>query len=194
MIIHPYRDPPLAIPGTRILETTLGVVGMSVVDPLEPRRRWEVQGLYLPVAGRALGGIRAKVIDQKGFVSFCNQRDLEVMLGVAMPGQYCLWSGSEYLDPIDPNWFGFCCDDEDLLDDLFEREMFLRVQSPSGVLHSPLDIERRVHLDKQNDVEETYVFMQDCDPETGLFPDARFETLTRRWIRSERSKVRWERL
>jgi hypothetical protein len=169
-------------------------VGAHLDDPLEPRRLWEVQGVYLPVLGRALGGIRAKVIDQKGFVSFINQRDLEVLLGVTRPGQYCLWSGAEYLDPIDPGWFGFCADEEDLLDDLYEREMFLRVQTPGGVLINPENLERRVHLDRLNDVEDVFIFMQDCDPETGLFPDTRFETLTRRWIRSERSKVRWERL
>jgi hypothetical protein len=41
-------------------------------------------------------------------------------------------------------------------------------------------------------VEELLVFFSDVDPDTGLFPDPRFETLHWRWIRAERRRVRWE--
>ena len=107
MIINPYRNPPQAIPGTRMLEETLGVTGARVPDTLNMQRIWEVQGLYMPVGGRALGGVRAKLTDQKGFVTFCNQRDLEVLLGDAAPGTYCAWNETEYVGPDDENWFGF---------------------------------------------------------------------------------------
>jgi len=193
MIINVYRNPPTAIPGTRLLETTLGIVGTRIPDPDNARRVWEVQSLYLPLHGRAIGGVRTKLVDQKGFVTFCNQRDLEVMLGVGRPSEYCIWAGDEYVAPDDERWCGFCCDDEDLRDDLFEREMFLRAQMPSGVLSSNLDIERCVHLEKGDDFEELHVLLGDMDFDTGMFPDSRFETLERRWMRSERRRVRWER-
>jgi len=79
--------------GTRMLESTYGLDRVQIPDPKTPGRLWRVQGLYLPVHGRALGGLRAKLEDQKGFITFCNQRDLEVILGLGAPGQYCPWSG-----------------------------------------------------------------------------------------------------
>jgi len=197
MLLNPYRDRPSSIPGTRMLEGTFGVVGTRIPDPDNLLRFWDIQGLYLPLKSRAIGGIRAKLVDQKGYVTFCNQRDLEVLLGVGTPGRYCNWSGQHYVDPDDPEWFGFCCDEEDLLDDLYEREILLRAQSvhTGGILYPTpdFDINRRVHLGKNNDVEDHFVLVQDIDPETGFFPDTRFETLQRRWIRSERVRIRWER-
>jgi hypothetical protein len=196
MILNPYRDRVTALPGTRILEALTGVEGVRVPDPQNMFRMWEVQTLYLPIAGRALGGIRAKLVDQKGFVTFCNQRDLEVLLGFGTPGSFCPWSGTRYVSPDDSEWFGFCCDEEDLRDDLFEREMFLRAQTPGGVLISApgFDLTRRIHISATYDAEEVFVFLQDMDPETGFFPDTRFETLERRWARSERERIRWERI
>lgn len=193
MLINAYRERPAAIPGTRLLEATFDMIGTRLPDPQQPERVWEVQGFYLPIHGRALGGIRAKFTDQKGFVAFCNQRDLEVLLGIGVPGKYCAWAGAEYVGPDYEEWFGFCCDEEDLKDDLFERELFLRAQLAGGVLTTDCVVERRVHLSKNNDHEELFVVVQDFDPETGIFPDLRFETLERRWARAERSRLRWER-
>jgi hypothetical protein len=200
MLINLYRDRPAVLPGTRLLESTFGIVGHRIPDPYNMRRVWEVQGLYMPIDGRTLGGIRAKMTDQKGFISFCNQRDLEVLLGMGVPGEFCPWAGGRYLGPDQEGWCGFCCDDDDLLDDLFDREMLMRLQVPGGVLVpdaglslSCFDIERRVHLGGGNDVEDRFVLLGDYDPESGTFPDTRFETVERRWIRSERKLVRWER-
>jgi hypothetical protein len=192
MLINVYRERPAVIPGTRLLETTLGIVGMRIPDPQNMRRVWDVQGVYLPLPGRALGGVRTKLVDQKGFVTFCNQRDLEVMLGLAAPGDYCPWSGGEYAGPDYEEWIGFCADEDDLLDDLFERELYLRAHTQSGVLSGAYDIERRVHLGKNNDCEDVFVLVGDYDFDTGLFPDVRFETVERRWSRAERRRVRWE--
>jgi hypothetical protein len=194
MIINVFRDRPLVIPGTRLCEATFGIVGARIPDPHNVQRIWEVQSVFAPLEGRALNGVRTKLIDQKGFVGFCNQRDLEVLLGMALPGTYCPWAEEEYVGPEDEGWFGLCCDDEDLLDDLYEREMLLRAQVPGGVITTDYDIERRVHLDKNDDHEELFVLLGDYDMETGMFPDQRFETLERRWIRSERRRVRWNRI
>lgn len=193
MLINVYQQRPAVIPGTRLLQETLGVVGASVLDPRNTTRQWEVQGLYMPISGRALGGIRVKLMDQKGFITFCNQRDFEVLAGMAAPGDPIRWREDEYVGPEDRDWFGLCCDEEDLLDDLYERELFLRAELPGGLLVPGMETERRVHTSAGNDCEELYIVTQDYDPETGLFPDSRFETLERRWIRSERRRVRWDR-
>lgn len=193
MLINVYQQRPAVVPGTRLLQETLGVVGASLLDPSNAARRWEVQGLYAPINGRALGGIRVKLMDQKGFVTFCNQRDFEVLVGLAKPGDPIHWREDEYVGPDDRDWFGFCCDEDDLLDDLYERELFLRAELPGGLLVPGMETERRVHLTAGNDCEELYIVTQDYDPVSGLFPDTRFETLERRWIRSERRRVRWDR-
>lgn len=194
MLVNVYHRPLAAIPGTRLLEETFGIVGVRLPDPHDKKRTWMVQGLYQPVRGRVLGGVRAKLTDQKGFITFCNQRDLEVMLGMASPGDDCLWTDTEYVSHADRNWLGFCCDEDDLLDDLFEQEMFLRTHAPGGILYPGLEFERRVHVGHNNDCEELFSLFTDVDPDTGFFPDRRFETLERRWTRSERRRVRWERI
>lgn len=195
MLLNPYRDRPAVIPGTRFLESTFGLIGGRVPDPHNPMRVWEIHGLFSPLPGRAIGGVRIKLVDQKEFVTFCNQRDFEVLLGMGVPGRLCPWLDAPYVSWDDPEWCGFCCDDEDLLDDLYEREMLLRgFMPPPGVLIPGYDIERKVHLDKNRDTTELFVLLGDVDPETGLFPDTRFATVERRWMRAERAPVRWEKM
>jgi hypothetical protein len=192
LLINVYRDRPVALAGTRLLEAQLGIEGVRFTDPLDARRSWQVENIYLPVPGRAIGGIRAKVRDQKGFISFCNQRDLEVLLGYAKPGELCPWLDDGYVGWWDTDWVGLACDDEDLRDDLYEREWMWRSQLPLGVLTPDCEIARRVHLGHHYDVEDLFVLLGDVAPETGEMPDTRFETLERRWMRAERMRVRWE--
>lgn len=191
MITNVYRDRPNAYPGTRVLEQDYGVVGHALLDLKNMQRIWTLIRLYAPVEGRAVGGLRAKLVDAKGFITFCNQRDLEVMLGLGHPGEPCLWGKGRYVGSDDPDWFGFCCDDDDLLDDTLEHELAYRARVPGGVLVPPLEIQRRVHMDEAYDFEETLVFLSDVDPQTGYYPDTRFETLERRWARSERRRMKW---
>lgn len=182
------------IPGTRLLEDPLGLQGTYVMDYAEPDRRWTIQWLLAPVRGRFLGGIRAKLIDEKGFISFINQRDLEVSLGHAKPGDYCPWCGTDYASPADDEWLGLCCDTEDLQDDLFERECWLRQQLNQPWLPTGLEIKRHLHLDERNDVEELNVLLGDINRLTGEYPDSRFETVLQRWSRVERNPIIWRRL
>lgn len=191
MIINPFKYRPQTIPGTRILEDTFGVVGFQYVDPTQPERIWTLQYLLAPIPGRALGGIRARFIDSKGFVSFCNQRDLEVMIGMAAPGDWCPWLDDRYPGPGDPAWYGLCVDSEDLLDDLHDRELRLREQYPEA-LPSNLEIYRRVH-DDGTDREELHTLLWDADRISGMSPDPRLETLEHRWVLVERVKLQWER-
>lgn len=199
MLLNPYMEPHRVVPydGTHLLQGDLlnipGLVGREVREPGR-NRLWCIYSLYAPLPGRAVGGIRAKLVDEKGFITFCNQRDLEVLLGVARPGTWCRWLGAEYVDPDHPEWFGLCADDDDLLDDLHERELVLRASTPSGVLMQPLDMMRLIHMSHGSDFEELYILTGDYDRETGYFPDTRLETIEHRWTRSHRERLRWDRI
>lgn len=176
-----------------MMDGELGVEGIQIVDPLDVRRSWQIQpGAYMPIPGRAVGGIRVKLRDQKNFITFCNQRDLEVMLGIAKPGDLCPWLDDGYVGPTDNDWLGMCCDEEDLRDDLFEREWIWRSQQPLGILTTDCEIHRRVHLGHLHDVEDLFQMLGDKEPETDNTPDTRFRTLEYRWMRAERVRVRWE--
>lgn len=190
-MVNPYANKLPTLPGSRVLLEPLGLIGVTLRDLKKPERLWAVTNVYAPIPGRALGGIRVKLQDARGFVSFCNQRDLELLLELGKPGDFCPWTGEEYPELSDRSFYGFCADDEDLEDDLFDREMELRAHAP-GVLPYGLEITRRIHLSSGRDCEELYMMMYDCDPETGYGPDARFETLEHRWTRVERTSLRWE--
>lgn len=190
MLLNPCKTRLSTIPGTRILEDNFGLAGFTYVDPASPERVWVLEYLLAPVPGRALGGIRARLTDDKGFVTFCNQRDLEVMIGVASPGDHCFWAGNPYPGPGDEDWYGLCADRQDLLDDLYDRELRLREQYP-GILPNHLEISRRVHGNDVLDAEELHVLLWDGDPISGYGPDTRLETIERRWARAERTTVKW---
>jgi len=194
MIVNPYaeRQRVITYGGTRMIQETFGLVGAQIQDLKNPQRVWTLQGFYAPCR-RGLGGLRAKFLDQKNFTTFLNQRDLEVLIGMVEPGSYCEWSNKEYPAPYEGDWYGFMMDEDDLLDDLYTREMFLRAQSFTGILMAG-DITRRVHLEDGVDVEELQALLWDTDPETGLTPDTRLETVNRRWSRVERIRARWDRM
>lgn len=192
MLINAYQDPPPVLPGSRMLANTLGVVGREVSDPHHADRVWTIENVYSPAAGRAVGGVRTKVRDQKNVISFINQRDLEVLLGIGRVGRWCAWHSGSYVGPDDANWIGFATDDDDLCDDLYEEELGLRLESP--ILPPGLELTRYVHLTRGTDRLERWIFVQDRHPTTGAVPDRAFSTLLRRWSRSEREVVHWERL
>lgn len=192
MLVNPFTAEGKAqlcpIPGTRILENTLGVLGQSFLGTDRENRIWTVQALYTPVPGRKLGGLRAKVYDQKGFISFCNQRDLEILLGLASPDTYCDWLDQQYAEPTDPEWLGLCVDSDDLLDDLYDRELEARAMYPAGaVLPAGLEFERKIHDGTGNDYIEHLMLINDIDFQAGHGPDLRMETIERRWVSFDRT-------
>lgn len=193
MLLNPFRTTVQAIPGSRILQSELGLVGAVIYEEKAPERPWTIVGVYAPIKGRRLGGIRVKLQDDKGFVTFCNQRDLELFLGIAKPGNLCPWLGTDYPEFESDDFFGLCADEEDLRDDLYDRELELRAQN-TGVLPYGHEVYRLIHLSRKNDHEELYMMLYDCDPETGYGPDPRLVTLPSRWTRIERNKLRWEAL
>lgn len=192
MLLNPFQHSLPVIPGTRMLSEGLGVIGTEISDPVAPGRIWTVVNLYAPVSGRKLNGIRARLQDQKEFVTFCNQRDLEVLIELAKPGDWCKWAGEEYIEPGERGWFGFCMDGTDLTDDLYERELLLRASYP-GVPLSNAEITRRVHPDQGVDCEDLWILLSDTN-ESGYGPDTRFETLYERWQCASRDKLEWRRL
>lgn len=192
MIVNAYskegRDLIVPIPGTHIVAETFGVIGRQFVDPSNQKRIWTVQALYTPVAGRALGGLRAKVFDQKAFFSFVNQRDLEILLNLASPETYCDWLDQDYPEPGDPTWIGLGVDDQDLFDDLLDRELEARaLQPPDIALPSGLSFDRRVHDGAGNDYIETMMLLHDMNMRTGEIPDTCMDTLENRWVSVERT-------
>lgn len=196
MIVNPYSPEGRAllapIPGTHILEDSLGIVGAVFRDPFNLMREWTIRALYTPVASRRLGGLRAKLEDQKGFIAFCNQRDLEVLLEVASPGAYCIWLDDKYVEPGEREWVGLCVDELDLLDDLYDRELEARAQLPRRdmALQPGLNFERRVHDGPNNDFVEHMMLRFDIAEETGIGPDMRLETVDYRWVSVERTHPR----
>lgn len=191
MLLNPYRVTVQAIPGSRILQDSLGLIGATVEDPKEPERFWTIVNAYAPINGRMVGGIRVKLEDTRGFITFCNQRDLELILGLAKPGDICPWLNRDYPSFDEESFYGLCADEEDLRDDLYDRELELRATN-TGVLQFGTELYRRVHLSRKNDHEELLMMTYDCDPETGYGPDPRLGTLSSRWTRVERNRLRWE--
>lgn len=193
MIVNPYtqegRSLIRPLGDTNLLEDTFGLIGTRVIDLHNRFREWTVHALYSPARGRTLGGIRAKLVDQKGFVTFCNQRDLEVLLELASPGAWCQWLGSDYVEPFSDDWLGFCADDDDLVDDLYDRELEARsAYCPNNEpLPDGLNFQRRVHNGLHNDFVEEMLLIWDMCQESGLRPDLRFETVINRWRSVERT-------
>lgn len=195
MLLNPYKTLLEVLPGSRMLRDAfnLGVVGATINDPIRTERVWTVMNIYAPIAGRHLGGIRARLVDQKDFVTFCNQRDLELLLGLARPGQYCAWLDKDYPEFSSPEFFGPCADEEDLDDDLLEREWIVRGMQ-SGVLPYGMELTRLVHFGGSLDFEEMNLMLGDYDRDTGWGPDTRLETVRTRWVAQGKDRVRWSRL
>lgn len=183
MLLNPNTAQLRPLPGTRILEQPLGIEGTTLYDPKEPWRAWTLYCFFAPIATMALNGVRARLVDAQGFSTFCNQRDLEVLLGHGYPNQRCKWLGTRYVDPSDPDWYGLCMDEQDLLDDLHYRELQLRNGSPDPLQQQ--ELVRYVHYDESLDKEERLLLTSDTHYVTGVSPDADFNTLERRWVSVE---------
>ena len=193
MIVNPYtqegRSLIRPLGDTNLIEDTFGLVGYQIADLHNRYRTWTVHSLYSPARGRTVGGIRAKLVDQKGFITFCNQRDLEVLLEMASPGGWCAWLGRDYAEPLSDEWLGFCADEDDLTDDLYDRELEARAMycQHGEPLPQGLNFKRCVHNGLHNDFVEEMLLLWDACPDTGMSPDTRFETVTSRWRSVERT-------
>lgn len=188
MIVNPYTETLAVFSGTRLLKSTFGLVGESIPDRHDSNRRWVIHGLYAPITKRALGGIRAKLLDQSGVVTFCNQRDLEVLLGLGVPGARCKWYEGEYQRVGSNNWFGFCMDTDDCDDDLMDHELLLKL-SFNGIVPSGAEVQRTLHLDEDDEVEEILVFSWNMNYAGGISPNGSVNMLHERWTRTYSKRV-----
>jgi hypothetical protein len=137
-------------------------------------------GVYAPIPGRHIGGLRVRLLDEEDFVSFLNQRDLEVVLGMGKPGEQCRWLGEPYPSVKGEGWIGLFSDPEDLADDLHAREMELFA---AGLLTVEATISRKVHITSKREHEDYYVF----DPYGAKhYPELSVDTVLRRWKLAER--------
>ena len=189
MLINPYSAVLRTYPGTRVLEDMFGLDGLTYIPKKQPERTWNLKHLLAPIPNRHLGGVRAKFEDDKGFITVCNQRDLEVIIGIGTPGTACLWSDEDYAPEGGYCWYGLCMDEFDLDDDLFEREILER-QHFEHALPVGLELRRLLH-DGGRDYYELLTLRSDTDNE-GMSPDPRLETVSNRWSRIEKVPLRWD--
>lgn len=190
MIVNPFTEKGrlTTFRGTRILRDDFNLLDRTVKDVRRPYREWTIVGVYAPLTCRAVEGIRVKVVDESGVITFVEQMDLEVLMGLAHKGDMCAWSGKRYLGPGDNAFAGLVCDEDDLLDDLMDTENVIRMSTP--VIPDRATIHRKLHLEFGHEVEETWMMLGDSDGETGMSPDLRMETLERRWKRISRTPLR----
>lgn len=193
MIINPSTRAHLLEPApySRALTIDFGLVGEVIPDPRESRRVWTLDAAYAPLRSRRVRGVRFRAYDQLGFVSFIEQLQLEVLLGIGEPGERCQWAGILYPHPDDiDSFFGFVMDDEDMADDMHSIELAAR--QGIDVLPPGSFVERKLHKDHGEDFIEGWTLVWDGDPETGVSPDIRIETVCTRWHRAEQRRVRWK--
>lgn len=190
IIVHPFmeRDRLSTFHGTRILRNDFNLLDQAVTDPFVHTREWRIVGVYAPLSCRAVNGIRVKLFDNKRTITFVEQMDLEVLMGLARKGDMCPWSGRRYSGPGERDFVGLACDDDDLLDDLMDSENIIR--QTTMVIPEGTSLQRSVYLEFGSEWEESWVMVRDMDPQTGASPDLQFATIERRWKRISRSKIR----
>lgn len=183
------------VPGTRILVESFGLIGCRFFDPEEASRRWTVINVLQPAACRPDRGVRCRVIDQVGIISFVEHADLELLTHHAKPGEFCPWTQDQYPEIGDDRagWRGLFMEEPDLEDDLHIRELELRQELGWGILPE-MQLTRYLHLTAKRDVERLDMLLMDYDPSTGLGPDPLIETIGRRWVRVEQEAVEWTEL
>jgi hypothetical protein len=197
MIVNPAQTKLQTIGSTRFLTETFGLLGTRVVDPENNRRIWTVSNTLAPVPGLAISGVRLRLVDDKGFSTFCNQRDFELISGMAKPGDLCPWTGQEYPETNSSHFFGLCMDKVDWEDDTTCLEFTLReLMQESGygpTIPYGYQLNRRLHVSPKTDVEEVTMMLDDID-EFGNTPAVSHLSISERWVNTGRMTVTWDHL
>lgn len=189
MIINPYAEKLERLGTSRRLVQDFDLMGCTLYSSSDNggARAWFITGFYAPTHKP---GIRAKVMDEKGFISFITQPELEVMLNVpgARAGKKVPYANFEYpsIDECE-----FAVDDNDLQDDLYDREMQIRALYPGILIPQGFNMMRR-YTNQAVDKEEHLQMGWDGDLSTGMYPDTRLSTVGDRWRRVQIERTYWQ--
>lgn len=183
MIVNPNGSLP-RFRGSRILRQEFNLIGQKIYD--RDSDPWVIQGVYAPLTARKPSGIRvkAKLLGAKtDIISFVDQYYLEPLIDAirCAEGRLCDWAGRRYLATDDPAFHAFVTDEDDLIDDLFDRELLIRASHP--IIPSGTSLCRYVQLEPGDVVEETWILTQD-----GADSSKSVEGVESRWRRAERKK------
>lgn len=189
MLIHPSRTNLTTFPGTRVIASDFGLGRFSYAEKKNPNRVWFFYAALLPLASKPIKGIRIELRDQKGFTTFINQRDLEVLLELGVPGTRCEWCGGTYREVDGEGWIGLFGDFDDWTDVLQREELNIRAQQQGGLLLPGQEIVLNLY-DGARDYCDLMTVLTDTDKD-GLSPDTKITTIHKRWSRIERTPVNW---
>ena len=174
------------IGNSRILRDDFGLIGHAVHDQRVDGGKWFIHGVYAPLGSHRPSGIRVKVVHPpSSTVTFIGQIYLEVALGLATPGSLCPWAGIPYPRPGTPTFYALVCDDDDLEDDLYDRELVLRSDA-TEILREGTTITRRYQHEPGSIYRETLILVRDRGG-SGEVPANQLDGVGTRWQRVERS-------
>lgn len=104
--------------------------------PENTGRIWETRCIFNPIPQRMIAGYRWMCVDQFGFISYVEQRDFEMLLGIGKPGDKIPWNPRyKYVEYSDPEFCGLQLDDDDIDEIIYMYEEGLRQQSSNGLLN-----------------------------------------------------------
>ena len=137
-----------AVPGTRLVLNPYGHIGKRFPDPENSCRVWAVFNEFLPNEDSPL--IRLRAVDQKGFVTFINEMDCDLLRGTARPRQLHARTELQYpeIGCHRDGWRGMYVTERDLEDDLHIRELELRAQYGWYILLADPRESRVLELDR----------------------------------------------
>lgn len=188
-IYDPAVDVFKTLGASRRVDSMMEVLDREFPCPSNARRIWRVTGVYAPTPQYRIGGIRLRIEDQKKVASFINQRDAEVLLGLAKPGTFCQWHGGTYAKPGDPTWVGPTVTADDLADIVLDLETWARYSSHTRGQGLSIQSGRQFAVllyDGDTDQKQTWRFIGDATP-----LDFSLEGLAHRWQKDRSEKQAW---
>lgn len=188
-IYDPSVDVLKTLGASRRVDSMMEVLDMQFQCPSNVKRAWTVKGVYAPVPNYRIGGVRLLVEDQKKVKSVVNQRDAELLLGLAKPGAHCHWHDGPYAKPGDPTWVGLTVTADDLQDIIMDQEAWARYSSYSRGTGLSIEAGRTFGLylyDGDVTTRQMWRFVGDSNP-----IDFSLEGMSQRWTRDKAERQVW---
>jgi len=171
---------------SNLLSIPLDYFNLPFADPTSRGRQWIVRNAFAVDPSYVEMGLRLRVFDTRDeLCSFINQRDLEVLLGLARPDHQIPWAPSQrFYAPGAHGFVGLYLDEVELEDDLFLRECVLRCITfrcqptpiPKGTA-----ITRALYDSQMQEYQEVLHCVGDCNPVSGWGPDPERASVKTRW-------------